>query len=360
MGAGQEQVQEAVWRSFRAMLSGAQWPQEALQAAMGVEDLPLGATPYEVIYAKDQMRLLKYTPAEQRYETPIVFVYSMINRYYILDFLPGRSLIAFMLDQGFPVYCIDWGVPGMEESEMTWAEYLGRYLKRSVRRVLRDSGASDVTLYGYCMGGTLALAYASLYPEGLRNVVVQATPVDFSAGGVLADWTQARYFNVDAVVDAYGNVPSELLESAFRCMDPVGIWQKWDTFFQRVDREDFVTTFLAMERWASDNIAFPGEVYRQYIKDCYQTNNFMHGKMEIGGRRVDLGNITAPVLNIIAGRDTIVPPESTTPLAGLVGSEDTTSLEFACGHIGLSTSSKGPRVYWPQVASWIGARSTPA
>jgi polyhydroxyalkanoate synthase len=360
MMAQQNDALGRVERFFEAVRQGKTNPGEYAQAMVGPEKLPLATTPNHCIYQKDEVRLLKYEPRVRRFETPILFVYSLINRYYILDFMPGRSLIAFMLDQGFPVYCIDWGRPGVDEQDLTWEDYLGRYLRRCIKHTLKDAQADDLTLYGYCMGGTMALAYLSLYPEGVRSFVAQATPVDFTqGGGILAKWTQPDYFNVDALVDAFGNVPTDLMEAGFRSMDPVGTYKKWESFFEKSDDKDFIELFLAMEYWSSDNIPFPGEVYRQYIKDCYQTNNFMNGKMMIGGQRVDLSRIQTPLLNLMATKDNIAPPESSTVLKTITSVKDYTELRFKCGHIGISTSSKGPREFWPQVAAWIADHSAP-
>ncbi len=118
-----------------------------------------------------------------------------------------------------------------------------------------------------------------------------------------------------------------------------------------------MTTFLALEHWASDNVPFPGEVYRQYIKDCYQENNFFEGRMEVGSDTVDLGRIKCPLLSILADKDTIAPPESSLPLNDKVASTDKAVMRFPVGHIGLSTSSKGPKEIWPKVAGWIAERS---
>jgi len=264
-----------------------------------------------------------------------------------------------MVNEGYDVYAIDWGTPGAAERRMTWDDFLGGLIRSAVRFTLRASHATDLTLYGYCMGGTMALAYAALYPAGVRNFVAQATPVDFHAGGVFTAWTRPDRFNVDALVDAYGNVPIELMESGFSMMAPIQRMTKWLDVFRRIDDPDFVTTFLAMERWASDNVPFPGEVYRQYIKDCYQENNFCHGRMVVGGERVDLGKIACPVLSVIADNDTIAPPKSSEALDRLVSSTDKETLRFPVGHIGLSSSSKGPKHIWPKIAAWIGARSQP-
>lgn len=347
----------------RALRSGALSPSAYLgplvKRAARIGDPPVNSTPHRVVYTRGSMRLLRFEPSVRRHATPILFVYSLINRYYILDFLPGRSLIEFMRDQGYDVYAIDWGTPGALEERMGWDEFLGGLMRSAVQWTLKVSGARDLTMYGYCMGGTMALAYAALYPQGLRNFVAQATPVDFHEGGIFTTWTRPDYFDVDAMVDAHGNVPIDLMEAGFSMMAPIQRLTKWLEVFRRIDDPEFVTTFLAMETWAADNVPFPGEVYRQYIKDCYQENNFYEGRMIVGGRRVELGNIHCPLLTLIADNDTIAPPPASTALEGKVGSVDKTTLRFPVGHIGLSTSSKGPRQIWPRIAAWIAAHSEP-
>ncbi|MCA9716331.1 MAG: alpha/beta fold hydrolase [Myxococcales bacterium] len=347
-----------------AARSGATGPYPYLaplvRRAAGVGEPPLHPTPYTVVWTRGPARLLRFQGGGPRkFRTPILFVYSLINRYYVLDFLPGRSLVEFMLEQGYDVYAIDWGTAGPAEQQLTWDYYLGTLIAGAVRWTLRTSGARDLTMYGYCMGGTMALAYAALYPAGLRNFVAQATPVDFSEGGVFTTWTRPEFFDVDALVDAYGNMPIDLMESGVSMMAPIQRLSKWFEVFRQIDNPGFITTFLGMERWASDNVPFPGEVYRQYIKDCYQENNFCNGRMVVGGRRVDLGEIRCPLLTLTADRDTTAPPRSSEPLNELVSSEDTTLMNFPVGHVGLSTSSKGRTQIWPRVSEWIAARSEP-
>jgi len=328
-----------------------------VKRAAGVGDPPLNPTPHTVVWTRGPIRLLRFQGSERRYRTPILFIYSLINRYYVLDFLPKRSLIEYMTEQGYDVYAIDWGTPGVAEQPLTWDDYLGTLIRGAVRWALRTSRAKDLTMYGYCMGGTMALAYAALYPQGIRNFVAQATPVDFSEGGVFTTWTQPEYFDVDALVDAYGNMPIELMEAGVSMMAPIARMTKWLEVFRQIDNPDFITTFLGMEQWASDNVPFPGEVYRQYIKDCYQENNFCNGRMVIGNRRVDLGAINCPLLTVTADRDTTAPPRSNVALNALVSSTDKQVMSFPVGHVGLSTSSKGRKLIWPEINGWLAARS---
>jgi polyhydroxyalkanoate synthase len=328
-----------------------------IERASGVRLPPISPTPHSVVYTRGSMRLLRYPAPQRRHRTPILFVYSLINRWYILDFLPGRSLIEHLTREGFDVYAIDWGTPGEDEQNLTWDELLGGLIRNAVRWTLRLSESEALTLYGYCMGGTMALAYTSLYPEGVRNLVAQATPVDFSHGGIYTLWTQPRHFDVDSLVDAYGNVPTRVLESGFLMAAPVQRVTRWLDVCRQIDNPEFVTTFLAMERWGADAIPFPGEVYRQYIKDCYQQNLFCQGRMEVGGERVELGRIRCAVLNIIAEQDTIALPPMSEPLPKLVSSGDCETARFPVGHIGLSASSKSPTKVWPAISRWIAARS---
>jgi polyhydroxyalkanoate synthase len=331
-----------------------------IEKAAGLREPPISGTPHSVVYTRGSMRLLRYAAPRRRYRTPILFVYSLINRWYILDFLPGRSLIEYLTRQGYDVYAIDWGIAGADEQNLSLNELLGGHIRSAVRWTQRVSGSEDVTLYGYCMGGTLALAYTSLYPEGVRNLVAQATPVDFSKGGIYSLWTQPGHFDVDSLVDAYGNVPPYVLESGFFMAAPVQRLTKWLDVCRQIDDPGFVTTFLALERWGADAVPFPGEVYRQYMKDCYQQNLFCQNRMEVGGERVDLGRIQCSVLNIIAEQDNIAPPAMSEPLQELlVGAKDRETKRFPVGHIGLSASSKAPVKVWPHIDSWMAQRSQP-
>lgn len=334
--------------------------QEATRRMMPIElrghDAPGGHTPCEVVATRGPVRLLYYPPqGERRFTTPILIAYSLINRYYILDFMPGRSLIEYLTGQGHACYVVDWGVPTNADRHKTWGDYTTGYLGMCVREIKARENVDGVHLYGYCMGGTLALAYAALHPEGVKTFTAMAVPVDFHEGGLLAQWTQPKFFNVDALVDAYGNVPTWLMESGFRLMAPLNSITKWRDLWENRETDGFVDTWRQMERWSADNVPFPGEVYRQYIRDCYQKNIFGQSQMVIDGTRVDLKNIDCPVLVVLAEKDNIVPEKMATALIQAVGTEDVKVLKFPTGHIGLSSSSKAPKLFWPQISKWLAA-----
>ena len=318
--------------------------------------------PSERLASKGPVSVLKFkatASAEVEPLAPILFVYSLINRYYILDFMPGRSLLEYYCSMGRDCYVIDWGRPGLEDRYKTWEDYSIRYLRFAAEVMRRDAGLSarePVHLFGYCVGGTLSLSFAALRPEWVRSLTIMATPVDFHDEGLLSRWTAPERFDVDQVVEACGHVPTWLLESGFRMLSPLSNLTKWRDLWRSREREGFSEMWRRMEQWASDNVPFPAEVYRQYIRDTYQSNAFCKGEMMVGGERLDLSQISAPVLAVIATRDQIVPVESARAIERLLPEGQVSVLSLDTGHLGLSTSGKAATQFWPQMHSWLSAQ----
>ena len=145
---------------------------------MPVVGRDVGATPHTVVWRENKWRLLRFTPAQRRFATPVLLVPSLINRWYVLDLGPERSFIEWLVEQGHEVFCIDWGTPGDEDRYLTWDDIGGRYLGRAVRIAARETG--DVHVLGYCLGGTLATAYVAAFPEHVASLTALAAPVDFA------------------------------------------------------------------------------------------------------------------------------------------------------------------------------------
>ena len=329
----------------------------SLPAELRTPEARSSETPYTVVATRGPMRVLYYEPrGKVRHASPVLFVYSLINRYHILDFLPGRSLLEYLTGQGHACYVIDWGTPSTAERHKTYADYVLGYIGDAVRTVCDREQVDQVTMYGYCMGGTLGLAYAALRPSKVRAFVAMATPVDFHDNGLLSLWTRPRFFDVNAMVNAYGNVPTWLMESGFRWLNPLTNVTRWRDLWKNRERDRFVEIWRAMERWSSDNVPFPGEVYRQYVRDCYQENRFCKSEMVLDGEPVVLSNINMPLLVIAASNDHIAPRSSTVCLMDLAGGDEKTLMEFPTGHIGLSTSSKAPIRYWPKISEWMATQ----
>ena len=319
-----------------------------------------GATPSEVIYEEDQLKLLHYhSPSAPRHRTPLLFVYALVNRPYILDLKPGRSVVAHFVNSGFDTYLVDWGVPTPADRHLTLDDYINGYLANVVDHLCERTGSPQVSILGYCMGGTMSAMFTALHQEKVKNLLLLAAGIDFATrNGLLNLWTRPEYFDVDKFVDAFGNCPAEFLQASFLLLNPVGnLIEKPLNFFQNADKESFIDDFLATEMWLNDNIPVAGEVYRQFVKYLYQQNLLTQNRLPVGKRIVNLKDITCPILNIMAESDDLVPCAQSAPFNDLVSSKDRKSIVAPAGHTGLAIGSKAQKEVWPEVCNWLARHS---
>jgi polyhydroxyalkanoate synthase subunit PhaC len=319
-----------------------------------------GCTPHDVVMSEAPVRLLRYTgKADKRHGTPVLFVFALVNRPYVLDLLPHKSVVRQYLNAGFDVYMIDWGVPSPADATKTLHDYVEGHLHRAVEHVLADTGAEQINLIGYCMGGTMAAMYASLHTHLVKNLVLMAAPIDWSSReSLLLSWTDPKYFDVDGIVDTFGLIPPAFLGNSFGMLKPVAnYFQKWQGFYDKLEDEKFLEDFFAMEVWSNDNIPISGEVYRDFVKYGFQQNLLVKGQFPLGRKRINLGNIACPVLNLTADTDHLVLPCQSTAVKECISSTDYTELSVKAGHIGLSVGSRAHKEIWPRATAWMAERS---
>lgn len=340
----------------RLMMKVAAMPKVA-QIAQKVR---VGATPTRTVYREDGIRLLRYeSDVEQQYATPLLFVFALVNRPYILDLRPGKSVVSHFVNRGFDTYNLDWGVPADGDRGLSFEDYILRYMDSVVDRVRERTGQDHINILGYCMGGTMTAMYTALRPEKVKNLILLAAPVDWSSrDSLLSVWTDEKYFDIDRVIEVYGNMPPEWLQASFLFLKPVqNLIEKYFTFFEKMEDEKFLEDFFAMETWLNDNIPVAGETFRQFVKDCFQKNLLIKGEFEVGNERVDLGRIRCPILNLTAQNDHLVPCGQSLPFNDAVSSSDRKIFNFPAGHIGLAVGGRAHRELWPKVCEWLGERS---
>jgi polyhydroxyalkanoate synthase subunit PhaC len=343
--------QRRIWRRLLAA------PRVLRQA----RETRVGTTPADVILTEGTHKLLHYRREEPAtYAEPLLLCYALVNRPYILDLQPERSVVQRYLDRGFEVYLIDWGVPSDADHLLTLEHYVCGFVKRAATLVLDRHSQKRPHLLGYCMGGTMGALLAALRPELVETLTLLAAPIDFAGQGTLLNlWTGAGHFDVDALIDACGNCPAWFLQACFVSMNPVGnLVEKNIAFYEQMDDPRSVQNHLALEAWVNDNIPVAGETFREFVKSLYQRNLLVKGELWLGGRRVDLGRITCPLLLLTAGKDHLVAPASTEGIRPHVGSSDIQSMEIGAGHVGLVVGSKAHQTLWPAATRWLGERST--
>ncbi|ELY39741.1 class III poly(R)-hydroxyalkanoic acid synthase subunit PhaC [Natronorubrum tibetense] len=325
-----------------------------------LENVEVGQTPSKIVYEENKLKLLHYEPmTEEQHDVPILVTYALINKPYILDLQPDRSVVQTLLEAGFDVYLIDWGEPSKLDRTLGLDDYVNRYIDNCVDVVRERSGQDSINILGYCMGGTKSAMYAALYPEKVKNLALMAAGLCFAGdGGVLELWGADDYYDPETVTDTFDNVPAEFLDVGFALMDPVANnMTKYVRFYDNMEDEDFVENFARMERWLDEGIDVAGKAYEEFIRDIYQENKLYKNELYLNGEHVDLTKIDMPVLQIVAEYDHLIPPEASKPFNDVISSDDTEILEFATGHIGMSVSSRSHDELWPQVSEWFEARS---
>ena len=309
----------------------------------------LGSQKRMTVLDTDGFVLYKYSRAKGKSKAALLIVYALVNRPDIVDLQENRSLVKGLTAEGFEVYLVEWKEPHSANGILGLDDYIGDYLDRCVQKVLVDTDTDKIDLFGVCQGGTFCLVYAALKPELVRNLILTVTPVDFKGfGNSLSKLVETLDF--DLLASTYGDIPGAFLNAMFLSLKPYSLMrQKYIKLLDTSRVESELAMFSRMERWIFDSPPIAGNVFRDFGQRFYQENSLILGNLRIGGKIVNLANLTMPILNIFAANDHIVPTESSRALAQLLPSTcDYTELELPGGHIGVylsvGKSTSVPRV----------------
>ncbi len=322
-----------------------------------IDSVEIATSPKTAVYNEDKLTLYRYNrDTDPTFKTPILIVYALVNTYKMLDIQPDRSYIKNLLNAGFDVYLIDWGYPTKGDRYLSMDDYVNGYINNCVDYIRKKNRLDKINILSICQGGTLSVIYSSLFPNKVKNLVTHVTPIDFSTNdGLLFKWS--RDMDFDKLVDAnHGLVPGDFLNQGFDMLKPMMKVQKQQTLNNSLDDKDKLMNFLRMEKWISESPDQAGECFRQFMKELYQQNKLAKGELEVGGKKVNLKNLTSPLLNIYATEDHLVPPAATIPLNDLVGSKDKELYSFKGGHIGVFVGSKSQKELAPAVTEWLKKR----
>src|SRR6266536_3708985 len=268
-----KQWQQELERGFKRMTNLAEMVQHPVEPRTG-------QTPREEIYRTGKSRLWRYA-SKRPHKTPLLFVPNLgISRPYIFDLMHKGSFIEHMTEQGFDFYLVDWGVFGPEDNDLTLEYAVTKILPRLARKALESSGAKEMSVLGYCMGAPLSVSWLASTPEfPVKNFIDMAGPIDFSHVGLFGLWLDARYFDVDKFVDTLGAIPADMVKMGFKLLKPtmdlstnINLW--WNLW-----NPEYVAGFNALNKWANEYLPFPGEFFRQWVKEYYQQNRLYRGEL---------------------------------------------------------------------------------
>ncbi len=321
--------------------------------------IEVGTSAKDAVFHQDGLTLYRYRPLAKNpaRQEPVLIVYALVNRPYIVDLYERRSLVRGLLNEGLDVYLIDWGYPTPADRYVDLHHYIDDKINACVDQVLGQADVNQLNMLGICQGGTLSLCYSALYPEKINALITMVTPVDFhTSDNLLTHWFSQ--IDVDALVDAIGNVPGSLLNSMFLSLRPFRLnIEKYLDLVNILDDKDKLENFLRMEKWIFDSPDQAGAMFATFIRHFFRDNLLVTGSLEIGGRAVALQSLKLPVLNIMAAQDHLVPPASSKALKYLSGIRDYTELEYDTGHIGIYVSAKAGLDIPVKIGDWLRTRT---
>ncbi|TSD99195.1 alpha/beta fold hydrolase [Skermania sp. ID1734] len=331
-----------------------------IKLAAGISRPKYGQSPKDVVWTFGRAELWHYRNDAVKFSPPLLIVPSLVSRSYIIDLAPGNSLIEVLVRTGFDVYMLDWGAPDERDAANRFEDYVDLAIPAAIRQIQRRSKADEVNLFGYCFGGVLTLMHAAHNQKSpIRSLTVLACPVDFSQLGSLVDVIGRTEMDVDKVVGDDGNIPARVILQSFRSLAPMGDITNYVNLLDRMWNDEFVTAHQLMNGWATDHIPFPGATARQAANMLVRDNAFMTGRLELGGDRVSLSDITAPFLAVLGTRDTVIPEPASAPVMDLVGSAQKEVLRMQGGHVGLIVGRSAHRVTIPKLIEFLQQRSEP-
>jgi poly[(R)-3-hydroxyalkanoate] polymerase subunit PhaC len=314
-----------------------------------------GASPATIVYRENKLRLLRLLDetGEPRRGPPVLFVPAPVSRYFILDLLPGRSFAGHVAAAGHDVFIADFGTPSREDRFADLEYYVDGVVRRCVRTVAALAGQSSIDIIGYCLGGTLSLLYAALYPETVKRLVLLTTTVDGDVQGGIS-WVAHRMGLAGESYDEPRLVPAVEVKSWFELLAPgsnsvVGrvsdLWERLD------DAPERLRDVRTMATWVDDVVPAPGRLLAElYRKFGPGRNTLMAGTATVGDRRVDWSAVTMPVLSVSAEKDTISPPEGVDAIVKIVPQAEV--MRLPGGHVGI-VAGRAAKALWQRTVEFL-------
>ncbi|CAH0147449.1 Poly(3-hydroxyalkanoate) polymerase subunit PhaC [Peribacillus sp. Bi96] len=318
----------------------------------------MGMTPKIAVWKKNKSTLWYYPSVQKKYNVPVFLIYSLINTPLILDLSPGNSLIESYVNEGFDVYLLDFGSPGYEDGEISIEDYVVDYIQKGVQRALLHSGASEITVMGFCLGGTIAAIYAAMADEPVKNLILSVTPIDFSASPFFDQWQEAikeGTADFDETIDIFQTIPASAVQYGIRLMTSPIYISPYLSLLNEADNEEYVQNWRRFNAWTNGHVPLSGAAAKQITKDLVIKNRLVNGGFKVKGKKAKLSKIDANVLVLANKNDRLVPQEMIYPIMEHLTCKDKTYSLLKSGHAAKQYSGGLP----PYLKDWLPKRSSP-
>jgi polyhydroxyalkanoate synthase len=342
----------------------------------------LATTPGKVVFANDIFQLIQYTPSTDKVrEVPLLVIPPWINKYYILDLTPPKSLLKFAVDQGFTVFVVSWVNPDERLAHKTFEDYMLEGVLTAADAVQRETGIEKINVVGYCVGGTLlgaTLAYlAARGEEPFRSVTFLTTQLDFSkAGDLLLFTSDTQLTALKEMMAERGYLDGSRMANVFNMMRPRDLIWPYIVNNYMLGKKPFPFDLLY---WNQDSTRMPAANHGFYLEQFYSENKLAKGEMTLAGVKLDLKKIKLPVFELATKEDHIAPAKSvfigsrllggpvdfvlagSGHIAGVVNPPDKMKYQFWTANKAaadtldewLGMAKEHPGSWWPYWTEWL-------
>ncbi len=368
------------WRKVRDFVKNAyqrrRYPERFIQK---------DSTPYEEIHRDGIMAVRYYRPLavdhlyiegetlvvrQQRYTRPLVLVPPLGVFAWIFDLMIERSLVRYLLAQGYEVYLIDWGNPKDPPYQgLTLEDYVVRWFPAAMQAIRAHSGQRQLNLMGYCMGGLLALLYLGCGDDrDVTALVTIASPLDARRMGVAGRLSQAiaapsawirahTRFRLDQIDAERFHVPGKWVSRAFKMTSPLSPFTSYLSMVRNLADREYIVRYMSMNAWFDNMADYPGGTVQEMLQKLGLANQLARGSLRIGQREVDFQRIDCDLLAFAGSSDAIVPMAAAYRIMDLVASRDKRFHLVPGGHAGVFAGASAVHTTWAISAEWLAERS---
>jgi polyhydroxyalkanoate synthase subunit PhaC len=320
----------------------------------------VGMSPRTKVFELPTLTVFKYSSESKvpKKAESVFLVPSLINKPYVLDIMPGRSLIEFLTSHGRDVYLIEWKAPKGEFRYLDAEDVLVEHPLLAIRAVISKFNINKVHLMGHCLGGVCSIRLAEIFAKqedsALKSLTLITTPVrlnDEALGtGVLGHWARELAPALNVYQKEAGNMNWLLMQSSFQLAKPTSVLHKLRKLYQIRSNDSALKNFFALEIWSNDNVGVAEKVFNYFINDLYTKDQLV--AIDENGSSV-LKRIKVPVLSYYSSDDHVVSPDSRLKEADLSLGVELTEIESIGGHVGAVIGQSAIKKHWPKLAIFL-------
>jgi polyhydroxyalkanoate synthase len=324
------------------------WPSQVDHTPFEVGET-VAATPGRVVFRNDLIELIQYEPrTEMVHEVPLLFCPPWINKYYIMDLAPGRSLIEWAVEHGHTCFAISFKNPDEELRGAGFDQYLMDGPLKAIEVVQSITGSEVVNTLSVCLGGTLSAMGMALDAAQGRTTVNTATMInthtDFTRPGVLGAFTDEATIAALERHLSSGSLSSRHMGRTFSLLRANELVFNYVVSNWLMGDQPPAFDLLA---WNDDGTDMPSRLHADFLRSCYLENRFAEGRFEVDGTTLDPKAVQQPTYVVSAVDDHIVPWESAYQTTQLFGGDDNRFVLSTSGHIAAIVNPPSPKAkHW--------------